>query len=1035
MRIRGSAGRGALALGAMFVLLGAIMPVQSSAAEPVCSTTGPSGGAYTVNVCLNSPSSADVLTGETTVTASATSSSSKVVVKKLVFTLDGSYLITDYVPPPFQFLLPTDRYLDGAHTFGVYAIMSDGYTTKASPVTVPDVMFSNGVTSPPAAPGSFNATSGSAPEPGRPVVLAAVGDGASGEPNSASVAGLVASWNPNLFLYLGDVYDNGSPSEFYNWYGEGGRFFGQFRSISDPTIGNHEYLADPSPSDGIPQAPGYSGYWGEGDPGQPAHYYSYDSGGWHLISLDANPNFNQTQAGTAQYNWLQQDLQTAEHDATRTTHCTIVYFHQPAVSGGQHGDTQTLAAIWKLLASNGVEMVLSGHDHDYQRWGPIDPAGHGSPDGITEFVVGTGGHETYPLSTTGDARLDKGFDKAPQAYGALKLELNPSGAAFQYQSITGSVLDSGSVPCRDAAPDTAAPTAPLQAQADAVTATRVDLSWTEATDDVGVTGYDVYRQGPSDLAAIPITRLGPVTSYSDRTAAPGTSYTYQVYSRDAAGNLSLVSAEAVTSTASATFQDGFEGGLAGTWTVPSGSAFTTSSEAYSGVTGGRATTTGTTGKAYAYATIPSTSDVYYRGMVKVLSQGPSATLDLMSLQTSTGGALVTLNRSSGGNLQVWNAVGKANLWSSSKISTGVWHQVELHVVPNGGVGTVEAWLDGVRVISSAAQNLGTTGVGRVVLGKNGGGPYDAAFDDVVVDDAYLDAAPDVYAPAAPAGLAATGVNGNRVDLTWTAATDNVGVAGYDVYRDGNLVSKLGAVTSFSDRTTAPASSYNYSVVARDAAGNASTSSDPASVTTPSTVFADGFESGNLGAWTSPTAGMTILPGTAGSGTYAGGYALEIKSSGTGTAYAYRKLDGNNFDIYAKLSLKVLSTSPLTKSLNLLKLQTAGGTSLATLYLGSTRKLQVYDDGGVAAQVLGGTSSNPCCSAQLSYDQWYQVEVHVQLNGTSSKAEVWLDGSPAFSKTMAESISPIGRVQLGEPVSGKTYDALLDSLTVSGSFIP
>ena len=206
-------------------------------------------------------------------------------------------------------------------------------------------------------------------------MLAAAGDGASGETAAGDVTGLIASWNPNLFLYLGDVYEDGTSTEFYNWYGTESTFYGRFRSITNPVIGNHEYQ-----SGGI--APGYFDYWDNIQ-----RYYSYDAAGWHFIALDSNCGLVPSCAvGQAQYQWLLSDL------STHTNVCTIAYFHHPVYNVGPEGYTTSMNDLWALMAQHGVDIVLTGHDHDYQRWKPLDENGNPSVTGITEFVVGGGGH-------------------------------------------------------------------------------------------------------------------------------------------------------------------------------------------------------------------------------------------------------------------------------------------------------------------------------------------------------------------------------------------------------------------------------------------------------------------------------------------------------------------------------------------------------------------------------------------------------------------------------------------------------------------
>ena len=109
--------------------------------------------------------------------------------------------------------------------------------------------------------------------------------------------------------------------------------------------------------------------------------------------------------------------------------------------------------------------------------------------------------------------------------------------------------------------------------------------------------------------------------------------------------------------------------------------------------------------------------------------------------------------------------------------------------------------------------------------------------------------PDTIPPSQPTNLTATAPTATRVDLGWTASTDNVGVTAYDIYRGGNFLVSVGAVTTYTDSTVQPNTTYGYTVLARDAANNPSPMSDPAQVTTPPAgrtyVFSDGFESANL----------------------------------------------------------------------------------------------------------------------------------------------------------------------------------------------
>jgi hypothetical protein len=285
------------------------------------------------------------------------------------------------------------------------------------------------------------------------------------------------------------------------------------------------------------------------------HYFSFNVAGWHLISLGSTSELNQTTPDSPQYQWLAQEL------SSTSAACTIAFFHHPFWTvGPSHTTAARLQPLWSLLAERGVDLVLTGHEHDYQRWRPLDAAGKLQVGGTTEFVVGTGGHGIQSFIRT-DSRMVRGFDTPPEAFGALRLELNQHGAAFQFVDTENSTLDSGSVPCSGAPSDTAAPTSPTNLRAAAPGANRVDLTRTSSTDNVGVTGYDIYRNDQL------VARAGPATAYSDTTVLRGTTYQYRVRVRDATGRVSGWSNIATVTTpltSPSLFADGFETSLCGT---------------------------------------------------------------------------------------------------------------------------------------------------------------------------------------------------------------------------------------------------------------------------------------------------------------------------------------------------------------------------------------------------------------------------------------------------------------------------------------
>lgn len=400
----------------------------ASAASTCTLSTDPTIS-YTVNLCIDAPP-AGTVTGSTTVTASATvtpiATAPASSVREMVFTLDGNDLLWDY-QAPYTWTLDSTRWMDGTYTLAVSAIMRDGYTTG---VTSESVTFSNGITTPPVNSNTFTPTAGTQPPSGQNLVVAAAGDGASGQTGEASTVNVISLWHPNLFLYLGDVYENGRPMEFNNWYGLPGTggTYGQFYSITDPTIGNHEYVGS--------DISGYEWYWNN-----VPHYYSYDAGGWHFVSLDNITKFIGTSDTNLNYTkeiaWLQNDLNNNKQA------CTIAYYHEPLFNVGKEGSAKHTSGIWKILASHHVAIVLNGHDHDYQRWKPLDGNGNPSPTGVTEFIVGTGGHGHQSAVTTDSRLVTSDFTDL----GALKLTLGPTGADYQFVNTLGTTVDSGTVAC------------------------------------------------------------------------------------------------------------------------------------------------------------------------------------------------------------------------------------------------------------------------------------------------------------------------------------------------------------------------------------------------------------------------------------------------------------------------------------------------------------------------------------------------------------------------------------------------------------
>jgi chitodextrinase len=970
--------RGIVAIAALSALA---LSGPSRANAAACQTAGPTAGPYTVTICLTAPLDGGSVVGVTPVTATVSTSGTSPGVQKLFFYLDGQYVLTDY-QTPYTFDIPTDQYVDGLKTIEAEAFMRDGYVT--APRASVTATFTNGVTTPPTNNRTFTPKTGTTPPGGQPFVIAASGDGAGGETSENDVTRLISSWNPNLFLYLGDVYEKGTPLEFYNHYAPSGDY-GDFKSITDPTIGNHEY------TNGV--AAGYFDYWDNAP-----HYYSVNVAGWHLISLDANSAFNQFQPGSAQYQWLVNDLQSSN------AACTLAYWHQPLFNIGDEGPTTSMAPIWSLLQQHGVDIVLNGHDHTYQRWVPMDSAGNPDPTGPTELVVGTGGHAlgAFPSASGNVAATALQF-------GAMRLDLGANGATYQFVSTAGQTLDSGSVQCGGSA-DATAPTKPANLTATAQSRTQIGLSWTASTDNVGVTGYEIWRDGSL------LTTITPNTTYSDTTVAASSTHTYTIRALDAAGNQSAFS-DPATATSLANgllFTDGFETGDFSNWTSVSG-LVAQQQEFLSGSWAARGTTAGTPAFALKQLTTQR-SELYYQTRFKVISQGANS-IYLQRFRTGTAGLLTTTFVSSTGKVGLRNDQGSTTTTSTVTAASGSWHTIETHLLINGASSLVEVWLDGNKIDAlTSTLSLGTAPIGQVLLGDNSSNrTYDVVYDDVVYDPGFIS---DSQGPSVPGTLTATSPSGAEVDLAWGASTDDVGVVGYDVYRNGQPLTTVGAVTSYVDKTVSAHSSYGYQVRARDAIGNVSAFGNTANVSTGD-IFSDDFESGDMTRWTSSSA-MSVLSGI-GTG---GSYGARAVSTGSG-ASASKTLAANMNELYARARFKTVSQGP--NSINLLRFR-SGPTAqaLVTLLVTSTGKLAYRNE-------VGGTLSTS--STAVSPNAWHEAELHVLVNDTSSKVEVWLDGVSVFNATEALSTTPITRIELGDSSASRTFDIRFDDVLADTSFIP
>ncbi len=246
--------------------------------------------------------------------------------------------------------------------------------------------------------------------PGQDPVLIAAGDIANCDSNGAEATATLIRGMAGTIATLGDqAYRSGSPQDFARCYEP---TWGTEKSRTVPAVGNHEY--------GSRGANGYFAYFGAAAGSPAAGYYSYDLGAWHIIVLNSNcDEVGGCEADSAQGQWLREDL--IEHPAA----CTLAYWHHPLFSSGQeHGGDDAVRPFWQLLYDAGADVVLAGHEHNYERFAPQDPTGAADPErGIREFVVGTGGASHYPFGKP----LPLSESRNAETFGVLALTLHPAG--------------------------------------------------------------------------------------------------------------------------------------------------------------------------------------------------------------------------------------------------------------------------------------------------------------------------------------------------------------------------------------------------------------------------------------------------------------------------------------------------------------------------------------------------------------------------------------------------------------------------------
>lgn len=233
------------------------------------------------------------------------------------------------------------------------------------------------------------------------------------------VARLLAELGGDIFMAGDLAYDNGTVDEFQRCFDPD---FGRFKSRSWAAPGNHDYQTL--------NAAGYFSYFGDRAGPDRRGYYTVGSAAWKVLMLNTNVPIGR---GSAQLEFVRQELQRAP------ARCTLAIMHHPFDSSGPNGPSPALRDLWEVMYDAGVDLVVAGHDHMYERHAPMDANTRADPvRGVRLLIAGTGGAAIYA-----PARAAVNSEFRVSAYGLLRLHLEPALYEWEFRDSNGTIRDSG----------------------------------------------------------------------------------------------------------------------------------------------------------------------------------------------------------------------------------------------------------------------------------------------------------------------------------------------------------------------------------------------------------------------------------------------------------------------------------------------------------------------------------------------------------------------------------------------------------------
>lgn len=589
-------------------------------------------------------------------------------------------------------------------------------------------------------------------------------------------------------LALGDQqYEDGLYSEYTGSDAYDGTW-GRLKALTAPVPGNHEYHA--------PDSGGYFDYFGAAAGERGKGYYSFDLGGWHLVALNSELAGD---AMTAQEQWLRADLTSVKRN------CVLAYWHKPRFTSGSHGPFAGVAPLWDDLYNARADVVLSGHDHDYERFATQNRSGEADPEGIREFVVGTGGaYHTGFISSAANSEI-----RDNTTFGVLKLTLHGSSYDWEFVPENGGTFkDSGSAACHDApgatlsvTPSSGRPPLPVTA----------DASRSSDPDATPIASYSFDFGDGSPV-------VGPQSTPTATHVYPADgTYTATLRVIDTAGRVGTDTA-VVTVSANLVRNPGFESDTTG-WSMGGsgpGITLTRSSGGHSGDWSAQLTNAATAATTCvlndAPDTVKPTAPGTYTASLWVRADNPGAVLKL--------------------RLREWNGTTLAGNAVDQVTLTPAWRRVSV-------------------AYDAAAPGAGSLDLTAYVTNAAPGSCFYA--DDASLTFSPLDVAPTAKLTAAPSLVTPT--MEVTADASKSTDTDTTPIATYSFdFGDGSAATRpQGAATA--SHAYADVGTYTITVTVVDTAGQSATATATVDVK-PNLVQNSGFEA-DLAGWNISGSGAAV----------------------------------------------------------------------------------------------------------------------------------------------------------------------------------